>query len=193
MYDLIIFRIASVGTDEIRLTSTGKQPFTLDVVVRDNQGAFTIDEHLSGAPVAAVKKYVDAIIALRHTGELRIYDLEDERQIFHASNIDSRMIPGFDPGLLKLVNDACIVSNEYKTPITMPEVITREDAETIAFLKSLLDGGMPGIKAVTCTIIKDETEAQWINGVVQGTGDAGTALRHEGMTRYFAGTPIRTT
>jgi len=191
VYDLITFAITSAGTEEIQLTSTGKLPFTLSVIARDKQGTFTIDEHMTGAPLSAVKKYADALIALKHTGELQLYDLEDERPIFYAA-IDTTSVPTFDSGLVRLISDASIVAKAYDADIRMPELVTREDAETIAFLKNLLDGTMPGVNGITSTVIKDDAADRWINDVGGGNKNVGITLSHQGMTRSFGGSPIET-
>jgi len=73
-------------TDEAELTSEGKQPFTLQFVLHDKVGRFTIQEALPGAPIAAVKKYADTLIALRDGGQIELYDLDEERVLGRFQN-----------------------------------------------------------------------------------------------------------
>jgi Restriction endonuclease len=189
-YELINFRLVRVGTDEAELASESKLPFTLTVLARQKQVIFNIEECLGGAPLKAVKKYADAISAFDKCRELHFFDLEHERPFFDLTA--DTAIPAFDPGLVRLVNDALKVAEAYGVELRMPENVTQEDAETIMFLERLLLGELPGFETVTCTIAKDGSEEDWMRGVVEGTGNAGCRLSHEGLTRHFGGIPINT-
>lgn len=191
VYDLINFRITSVGTDELTLTSTGKQPFTMTIIVTNQQGTFSIDEFLDGASMVSVQKYAETLRVLKNTGELRLYNLEDERQLFHAKT-EGAQIPTLDEGLVRLINDAAIVAVAYNADLRMPAVITECDAEAIAFLKSLNGGTVTGIDDVTATLIKDDRTQQWIDDVISESPTAGITLHHDGMTRDFGRTRINT-
>ncbi|HWR36269.1 MAG TPA: restriction endonuclease [Clostridia bacterium] len=191
VYDFINFEITSLGTEELTLTSTGKQPFTVTITIRNQRGAFNIDQCMEGAPIASVQRYAEALNVLQTTGELRLYDLEDERELFHAKT-HTTQVPSLDEGLVRLIKDATIVAKAYDADIRMPAVISEGDAETIAFLMSLIKGTFTGINVITGTLIKEDRAQKWIDEVIKENPTAGINLHHDGITRQFGESKINT-
>jgi hypothetical protein len=191
VYEFINFGITSLGTEELTLTSTGKQPFTITIIVRKQRGTFNIDECMEGAPIVSVQKYAEALNALKITGELRLYDLEDERELFHAK-IDATQIPILDEGLVRLIKDATTVAKAYNADLRMPAVISEGDAETIAFLMNITKGTFTGINVITGSLVKDDRAQKWIDEVIKENHTAGITLHHDGITREFGGSKINT-
>lgn len=137
------------------ITSEGKLPFTLHFVLRDKVGRFTIDEALPGAPIAAVKKYSDALIALREGGQIELYDLDDERVLGRFQN-NGEVVPVLDDAMLRLVTDMARVATAYGAPLVLPEFLTADDRLTLHWLVCLLDGAMPSLGNITTEILNDE-------------------------------------
>jgi hypothetical protein len=73
----------------------------------------------------------------------------------------------------------------------VPPLITRDDAETIAFLKNLLDGEIKGVDEVTGVILKEVDDERWIAGIAEGKS-ASIKFSHPGLARHFAGITIST-
>lgn len=191
VYEHVPFRITSVGTDEAEFTSQGKQPFTLQFVLRDKVGRFTIQEALQGAPIAAVKKYADALLALRDGGQIELYDLENERVLGRFQN-GGDVVPVLDDRMLRLITDMARVASAFRVPLVLPEFLTADDASALHWLVCFLDGTMPSLGQVTTEVLHDENLRSWVAATVSGDGSPGFKLSNPGITVTFTGVPIET-
>lgn len=191
VYNHVALRIASVGTEELHLTSEGRLPFTLHFVLRDKVGHFTIEESLPGAPIGAVKKYSDALLALRDGGQIELYDLDEDRVLGRFQN-NGDVVPILDEWMLRLVTDMARVAIAYGAPLVLPESLSREDEWNLQWLVCLLDGTMPSLGEVTTEVLLDESLRSWVAMVVAGDGSPIFKLANAGITVPFAGVSIQT-
>ncbi len=191
VYDLVKFRFLRAGSDEVELISKSKYPFLLRVTLRQTNGTFRIIDQWRGARFVAVKKYIDALAALKETNELELYNLEDERRICRARIAVEVPIPSLQPHFVELITEGARVAQAFCADLILPGRLSPADAETLAFFVGLLDGKLAGIGDFTVSFLKDGTEERWINDIADGKR-VDITLPHPGLTREFAGTAIHT-
>lgn len=191
VYEMVRFRFLRAGTEEVELISKSKLPFLLRVTIRQANGTFRIIDKWRGARFTAVKKYLDALAALKETNELELYDLEDGRRICRARVAVDVPIPSLQPQFVALITAGARVAQAFGTDLSVPARLSPGDAEALAFLVGLLDGNLAGVDDITTTFLKDGTEECCINDIANDQ-PVNLTLPHPGMKREFAGTNIFT-
>jgi hypothetical protein len=141
VFDYIEFRVARVGSEEIELVSTADLPFQMALIFGPpnlSRGKVDFTYTFAGADIRAIRKFMDAIDALRADGYVELYNLETGSRLTHGE-MSGGMLEEWDTGFRRLVKDAVAVSEHYgvKLRYRKPEIA---DFHTLEQLVGLIEG-----------------------------------------------------
>jgi hypothetical protein len=104
-----------------------------------------------------VRKFVKAMMALKETGDVEVWDARRGTPFFKA-RMTFETFPDANDSLLSLLNDVCEIADTFKAQVRFPDAFTAEDAATITSLLTLARGGEAGIEVqgISCTLVKSE-------------------------------------
>ena len=162
-YSAMELRPNRVGAEEAEFIC-GKRNLFFDIAVvmpfpLDRQGHPTITirhARYLGADVRQVKKFLDALTALRAGGELEFFDLEAEA-VF--ATVGGATLDGENPaelGFHQMVSDLAQIAERFRVEIRLPSDMSDEHLESIVFLKTLIEGGSLPIENISAVLIKSE-------------------------------------
>lgn len=191
VYDFMQFRVKRAGQEEVELVSTTKLPFLMSMVLRGDSATFNLVEQSTGASFLAVRKYLDAMVAMDEGREIEVYDIERGKRLFRANIEGDKRVPLVDPGISRLISLGAKVAEVFFPDLAVPDSVGKDDVETLVFLGGLLDGEVAGIDSVTTTMVKDDNWEKLTTDLEQGHR-VSLKLVHPGLTRSFGGTLIPT-
>jgi hypothetical protein len=170
-YDLLEFAVVRRGTKEIEIKTVNEPlPFSLSItfpIVKTQATTskpeglhFNIRHQFAGRSVQAVKKFNDAMLALKHDGIIEFYDLERGALFFRSeAQVDSKEFPieVFSEMLSQLYE----VSSKTGQDLKIPPDLSREHLEFLPTLIEIVRTGrseLP-ISGVSTTLVKDSQHA----------------------------------
>jgi hypothetical protein len=111
----------------------------------------------TGKEVHKVLKFAKAMLVLKETGDIRVWDAI-RRTLFFEAKMSFESFPAANKSFWELINDLCEIADAFKTTILFPESVDEEDAAVIALLLTLArekEAGME-IKGISCTLTKSQ-------------------------------------
>ena len=110
----------------------------------------------AGKEIHEVRKFVKAMMALRETGDVEVWDVRRGTPFFTAQ-MSFETFPDSNDSLLPLLNDVCAIADTFKAQVRFPDVFTADDAATITLLLALARGGEAGmeVQGISCTLTKN--------------------------------------
>lgn len=136
-YDYVTFRQARSGKEETLFESVTNLPFPISLIIRANgTGNVGFADRCKGHTVKDAHRQARAIMIAIATGGVEFYDLAHDKRFLQVT------LHGTTPEWLQqygnFLDDAVTVVDAYNVTLTIPDVITKEDRQTLAFLHKLL-------------------------------------------------------
>lgn len=143
-YELLDLKPVRVGTEEIEIALSGKNvPFKLSLVMSNplkGDAKFNIENDWVGREPKEIEKSVNAFNLLRPSGQVRIFDLETEKNLVEAAV----QLPEETPLQVrrrKIIAEATRIASRFGVTLRLPEKIGKEDLEAIYFIKQFMENG----------------------------------------------------
>jgi hypothetical protein len=152
VYECIKLECTRHGREEAELESSGTLPFRMSLIVNFSGTGSVHFKRRGGADIRAVQKFIRGLKAMYQSGELELYDLE-QAATFLKPRISGKL-PAWFSSYDLLVNDAVAVADFYGVDLKMPEIPTRDDLVSLAFLKRLIEGLTLTVNDLTLELIK---------------------------------------
>ena len=156
-YELLDLKPVRVGTEEIELSISGKNAaFKLFLAMSNppkGDATFNIENDWVGREPKEIQKSIDAFNLLRPSGQIRIFDLETEKNLIEAGV----QLPEETPLQVRrrnLIADIARIAVRFGVILRLPEKIERGDLETIQFVKQFMENGTIEFDNVAIVITK---------------------------------------
>jgi hypothetical protein len=168
-YELVKFRIAAAGTEQVQIESTSPLPFVLSfdlALVAGSEGNFNVQERFEGADVRAVAKAIRAMALLRTGGTVELFALEAEKTLGSLSVTKSA---GHERQTWEAaVLDAAEVSEIYNVDLRLPATIKAGDLHAIAILAAIGKGESLPFESLSAGLVKTkEHEEAALSSAIQ--------------------------
>jgi hypothetical protein len=192
-YELLDLKPVRLGTEEFEISLSGKNiPFKLFIAMSNppkGDAAFNIENDWVQREPKEIQKSLDAFNLLRPSGQIRIFDLETEKNLVEAGV----QLPEETPLQVRrrnLIADAVSIATRFGITLRLPENIEEEDFETIHFIKQFVENGTVEFATLSIVITKSpEIHKALLECVSNGKGFFTFEHTQENPPRLF-GTPI---
>jgi hypothetical protein len=191
VYEYVVFRVARVGTEEAELVSTGSHPFTMSMVIRDNDASVNLTEHPLNAEVRSVRNYMDAMHAIEATHRIECYDLAKSRRLFRAETGDIRIPQHWVDGFERLVRDSAAIADAFGTELFLPPQLAEADMEALIMLKAIMSETPVSITAITLEVVKSaENEDSLAAALDKGIADVQCRMEEYRVVLFGVAVPV---
>lgn len=191
-YELLDFKPVRVGTEEIEIAISGKNtPFKLFLVTSNPpkvDAKFNIENDWVGREPKEIQKSLNAFNLLRPSGQIRIFDLETEKNLIEAGV----QLPDETPLQIRrrnLIADAAGIATRFRVTLRLPERIEKEDYEAIHFLKQCMANGTIEFAHVPIVITKTAANQDLLQQFPDGKGFF--RFQHQEVTSRLFGTSVK--
>ncbi|MGA7625511.1 MAG: hypothetical protein WCA91_18215 [Candidatus Acidiferrales bacterium] len=129
-----------------------------------------------GQDVRQLRKFLDALAALRAGGEMQIFDLAAENVFATIGGANLGEESAADAHFREVVSDLARIAERFHLELRLPAELSDEDLESILLLKTLIEGGTLPIENISAVVLKSEENR---NLLPQMLTEAGGLLRLE--------------
>lgn len=167
VYNYVPFRRMHSGREEATFENDGQIPFKLKIILK-NDGTGRLDFEDTGANVDVVEmqRAYRGLKAAAVTRYLELFNLETNALFVKAEcKLD---LPSWMDAIVELLDNAVSVSSGYGVSLIWNTIVTREDAEALHYLKSILSGMTLCLGEVCVSIVKDDATAHNLRAVPRG-------------------------
>jgi hypothetical protein len=191
-YELLDLTPVRVGTEEIEIAISGKNtPFKLFLVTSNPpkvDAKFNIENDWVGREPKEIQKSLNAFNLLRPSGQIRVFDLETEKNLIEAGV----QLPDETPLQIRrrnLIDDAARIATRFGVTLRLPERIEKEDYEAIHFIKQFMENGTIEFDNVSIVATKSAENQHVLQQFPDGKGFFKMEHTQENPPKLF-GTPI---
>jgi hypothetical protein len=182
-YPLMELRPTRLGAEEAEFVCKNQNLF-FDITVvlplpLDRSTLPTITfSHLRylGQDVRQLKKFLDALAALRAGGEMEIFDLAAESVFGTVRGANLGEESTADAQFREVVSDLAGIAERFHLELRLPAELSDEDLRSVLLLKTLINGGSLPIDKISAAVLKGEENR---NVLSQMLTEAGGVLRLE--------------
>lgn len=172
-YPSLEFAVVRAGTKESELSTTDTDlPFQLAIVLEmppegpsqrvPIKGRFSVTHQFPGRSARTIKKFIDAMRALRQSREIELYDVRHESLFFKATLELEERSTGYLQ-FAQLIDELAEVSERLDIDLRLPESLKEEDVENLPVLLELIRTGKAtlSVTSLSATLVKNpEHQAQ---------------------------------
>ena len=186
-YALMDMRPTRVGTEEAEFVCSGRNlPFRISVIlpsrllaktaniesahetITDEQ--ITFQNRIVGSNSKQAKKFLDAMALLQPTGEIEIFDLQEDNVLFTAK-VELEADSPSHQACRKFVNDIAQIADRFNVDLRVPPKVLDEDLRAMLLLKTFMESGYLAIGNISATLVKSEENKDLLTkNFASGTG-----------------------
>src|SRR5215469_6090808 len=191
-YELMDLKPVRVGTVEFEISLSGKNvPFKLYLsssVPPKGDAAFNTENDWVGREPKEIQKSLDAFNLLRPSGQIRIFDLETEKNLFEAGVQLAEETP-LQVRRGNLIADIAGIAARFGVTLRLPGKIEKDDLSTIHFIKQFMENGTIEFDNVSIVVTKSAGNQDVLQRFPDGKGFFKMEHTQQNPPRLF-GTPI---
>jgi hypothetical protein len=164
-YAFIELGVVRQGIDEVEIASSSENiPFCFSFVLprsKQEQVTFSFRERFEGRNAREIQKYLRAISVLRSSGEIRVYDLEREGQLFRMADPSLPEPPGGNTRFRDFIDDLAAIEKRFNVNFNFPrDGFSEGELRTILLLKTYMNGGTMPVEDFSIGLVKSERNQQ---------------------------------